>query len=69
MDAVVKIIRKNSFVPEYQEKATTEECIGLAVSKYLEWDSRIFRAFYEALEDANFHTEAEKVRELFGKYM
>jgi hypothetical protein len=64
LDKVVRIIRCNSFVPEYQDKATVEECVGIAVSKYFAWDSRIFLAFYEALEDANFHTEAEDVRTL-----
>jgi hypothetical protein len=62
MDQVVKIIRAEYFVPEYRKEATVEECVGLAVSTYFSWDSRIFLTFYEALEDANFHTEAEEVR-------
>ena len=64
MDEIVKIVRYSSFVPEYQEKATLEECVGIAISKYFEWDTRIFLAFYEALEDANFHTAASEVRTL-----
>lgn len=51
-------------MPEYQTKATIEECVGIAISKYFEWDTRIFLVFYEALDDANFHTEAEEVREI-----
>src|SRR5437763_14964109 len=43
---------------------TVEECVGIAVSKYFEWDTRIFIAFYEALTDANFHTEAAEVETL-----
>jgi len=61
MDQVVTIIRYNSFVPEYQEKAPVEECVGIAISKYFEWDTRIFIAFYEALTDANFHDAATEV--------
>ena len=64
MDEVVAVIRRNSFVPEYQEKATPEECVGIAVSKYFDWDTRIFIAFYHALEDANFHTAAAEVEAL-----
>ena len=64
MDQVVTIIRYNSFVPEYQEKATVEECVGIAISKYFEWDTRIFIAFYHALTDANFHGAAAEVEAL-----
>jgi len=64
LNRVEGIIRYNSFVPEYQDKATREECIGIAIAKYFDWDTRIFLAFYEALEDANFHTAAEEVRTL-----
>ena len=64
LDRVVNIIRRNCFMPEYQAQATVEECVGIAISKYFEWDTRIFLVFYEALEDANFHTEAEEVWKL-----
>ena len=68
MDEIVKIVRYSSFVPEYQEKATLEECVGIAISKYFEWDTRIFRAFSEALDDANFHTAARKVDDLLDEW-
>ena len=68
MDEIVKIVRYSSFVPEYQEKATLEECVGIAISKYFEWDTRIFTAFREALEDANFHTAASKIDSLLGEF-
>jgi len=67
MDQIVAVIRSCSFVPEYQEKATLEECVGIAISKYFEWDTRIFIAFYHALEDANFHTAAAEVEALAEK--
>ena len=60
MDEIVKNVRYNCFLPEYQEQATVEECVGIAISKYFEWDTRIFTAFKEALDDANFHTAATR---------
>ena len=68
MDEIVKIVRYGCFVPEYQEQATVEECVGIAISKYFEWDTRIFSAFREALDDANFHTAASKVDSLRGEF-
>ncbi len=64
MNEIVELVRRECFRPEYEAKATEEECVGIAVSKYFAWDTRIFLAFYEALEDANFHTAAEEVRTL-----
>ena len=68
MDEIVKNVRYNCFLPEYQEQATVEECVGIAISKYFEWDTRIFTAFKEALDDANFHTAASKVDSLRGDF-
>jgi hypothetical protein len=61
LNEAVEIVRRESFVKEYQGKATIEECLGIAIAKYLRWDRRIFNVFYEALEDANFHTEAAEI--------
>lgn len=62
LDEVATVIRYSSFRPEHQEEASVAECIGKAISKYFTWDSRIFIAFVEALEDANFHAEASIVQ-------
>ena len=63
---VLEQIKKESFVEGY--KASDEEAIGLLVSKYFQWDGgRILEATGEALEDANFHTEAAIVRKLAGE--
>ena len=57
---VLEQIKKESFVDGY--KASDEEAMGLLVSKYFEWDGlSILRASHDALEDANFHSEAEVV--------
>ena len=62
---VVEIIASECFVDGYE--ATTEECLGLAVSKYLEWNGvEIMEVASEALEDANFHREAELMRLLIS---
>lgn len=68
LNEVIDEIRQNSFVEGYKDKATTEECLGLAVARFLKWDSRIFRTFYEALEDANFHRESAEIEERYRKY-
>ncbi len=68
MDEIVKNVRYNCFLPEYQEQATVEECVGIAISKYFEWDTRIFTAFKEALDDANFHTAASKIDSLLEEF-
>jgi hypothetical protein len=54
-----------SFVKEYQDKATDEEGLGLIVSHYFEWNGdQIIKAFCEALEDANFHSFRDEVIKL-----
>ena len=49
-------VKRVSFVDGY--KATDDEAMGIMMSKFFEWDGlQIMRAFYHALEDANYHTE------------
>ena len=48
--------KKDFFMPEYQDKVTDEEALGLIVSHYFEWDGlAILKTLSSALEDANFH--------------
>lgn len=55
-------IRKESFVEGYA--ATDEECFGLLVSKFCEWNGlAILKIMGYALEDSNFHAINEKVQE------
>lgn len=52
--------KQESFTDPSQ--ASDEEALGILVSSYFEWDGlAIMRTFGEALTDANFHSEAEKV--------
>ncbi len=51
-----------AFVDSYEP--TEEEGLGLAIASHFSWDgTAILRAFFAALEDANFHPEAAKVQE------
>lgn len=52
---------KDSYVKDYEPKDT--ELMGLMISNYFKWDSRIIDAFQVALEDANFHTLNAKIDE------
>lgn len=60
----------HSFRLEYQATATDEEALGIMVSQFFEWDgAAIMRTLAEALEDANFHSEVEKLRETFPELL
>jgi hypothetical protein len=42
--------------------ATDEDALGILIAHHFTWDGEaILRVFEAALEDANFHTEAEAV--------
>lgn len=65
---ILDAIKQESFVEGYRAKATDAEAMGLLISKYFEWNGlEILAASADALEDANFHTEAAAVREMLEK--
>ena len=48
------------------ETANNLDVLGILVSKYTEWDEAdIWRVTWAALEDANFHEEAEKAADRY----
>jgi len=48
---------------------TNEQALGLLVSKFLGWDGvAILETSFEALQDANFHTEAGQVQDMLKEY-
>lgn len=48
--------------------ASDEDALGIVIAHYLEWDGlRILSAFEKALEDANCHGEARKVRDMIAE--
>ena len=62
----VTIAKKRMFLPEVWEEQDDEHVLGTLVSQYLEWDgAAIMHAFLAALEDANFHKDAAKIRKMF----
>lgn len=55
-----------SYVASATSKVSESEGLGLLVSKYFKYDGvQIVKTFLSALEDANFHTESEKVEKIF----
>ena len=63
MPALIKDVKAKAYV---QDAAPSDaEVLGLIVSKFNQWDrDSIFETFVEALEDSNFHSDVDTVREL-----
>ncbi len=62
LKALIDAQKQKSFVPEYRDKATDEEALGLMISKYFEWDGlAVLKVTYAGLEDSNFHTENQTI--------
>ena len=62
-----------SYVPEWHMKTPAEEReengLGIALAHYADWDGvKLMRIFMAALEDANFHGEAERVEGWIRQY-
>ena len=62
-----------SFTEDYQKNANAkdllEEGLGMALASWSEWSGDVLmRVFRAALEDANFHEEAEQVEQMLEKY-
>jgi len=57
--------RDTWFLPEYQEGTKDSEVLGVAISKYFEWNIKpIVHTFLDALEDSNAHTLRAKIEAL-----
>ncbi len=68
LEEIIKERKKVAFIPEYQDRTTEPEALGIIISQYFEWDGlRILETFSNALEDANFHSENEKVCEMIER--
>jgi len=65
---LIEKVKKEVYTPEYQNKATNEETLGVIIAKYLGWDGHgIIEVTSSALEDSNFHTLNEQVLSLIGE--
>ena len=69
VNPILDALIPDTFTPEYIASASREElrvkAMGILVSKWTQWDG--FTAMdiaAEALEDANYHPEAAKIREM-----
>lgn len=64
---LIKECKKDFYIPEFQEKASDADALGILISQYFEWNgSEIFKTTYSAFEDSNFHTFNEKIKELWS---
>ena len=58
--ALIASQKQRTFVKP--EEASDEDALGILIAHNFEWDGlAILRTFFYALEDANFHSEAEQV--------
>jgi len=54
-----------SYIHEDNLEEREENGLGIAISQWAEWDGlKILYVFHAALEDSNFHDEAEQVLEM-----
>ena len=63
---LIKECKKDFYIPEYQDKASDTDALGILISQYFEWNgSEILKTAYSAFEDSNFHTFNEKMINLW----
>jgi hypothetical protein len=60
---------KDSFISEYQDKASIPEGLGLVLSRFFQYSGYdILKTCYYALEDSNFHGQAEKIESILEEF-
>ncbi len=65
-EAQVRKFKKATFNPEVVDEIEDADGVGIMVAQYLGLDGgAIIRAFYSALEDANFHAENKVLQDAF----
>lgn len=68
LEPILERINNESFINTY--KATDEECLGMLLSKFTEWNGlAILTIARYALEDANFHSECEEIDKLIDNLL
>lgn len=68
LKSAIEIMSTVPFVEDYvrddNKKEREIDGLGILIAGHTQWDGiEIMRIFYAALEDANFHKEAEKVQQ------
>lgn len=62
LNAAAAASRRDSFIEESQPTISDPDALGVAVSKWAEWDgNQIAETFFSALEDANYHAVRAKM--------
>jgi hypothetical protein len=65
---LIEITREKSFNPEYWDKVSDQEILGVMIASYFKWNGQsIFETMQNAFEDANFHTFNETMRQAWEK--
>lgn len=62
LQEAAELTRSNVWVPLAQAEVTDEMALGMALSKYFDYNGQsILEAAREGLEDSNFHQEVEQI--------
>lgn len=62
----IELKREIAFVPEYAQKASESEILGIIVAQHFKWSGRqVAEVAYAGLEEANFHTESHRFNEIW----
>ena len=62
----IELKRSIAFVPEYAQKTTESEILGIIIAQHFKWSGRqVAEVAYAGLEDANFHTESCKFNKIW----
>ena len=65
LQGLIRRQREQSFRPERWDEVSDATACGVLVARHFEWDAAdLLEMAAAALEDANFHGEAGRVREL-----
>jgi hypothetical protein len=64
--AIIQENKSTAFMSGYA--AQDQEALGLLIARYFDWDGvAILETLYNALEDANFHTENQVIEAMIEK--
>lgn len=66
---LIEQTRRQVFRPEYADKVTDEEVLGVILARHFKWDGRAcFETLTHALEDSNFHTVNRALGETWNQW-
>lgn len=66
---LIEHVRRETFRPEYADKVTEQEILGIILARHFKWDGRAcFETLTHALEDSNFHAVNRKLGETWNQW-